>query len=151
MDRITEWTKVWSQLLDVCTQEGIVTVIPAGNSGFGDFKDLSSFLPQALASTTGSTIVVGGVFSDGHLHVNTTLDFEHGPPAIGVYAQSFRVLGASDSSDTGITQYGGTSFASPAVVSVFISRALCCSQVSGRPSCILSFSAFACVTVAGQS
>jgi hypothetical protein len=95
--------------------------------------------------------VVGGVFSDGHFMVNTTLDFERGPPAIGVYAQSFEVVGASGSSDTENEDYDGTSFASPAVVSVFISRALCCSQVSGRPSCILSFSAFACVTVAGQS
>jgi hypothetical protein len=113
-----EWTKVWTQLLDECSQNGIVTVIPAGNTGFSSLRDLSDFVPQGLATSTSSTIVVGGVFSDGHFSVNTTLDFEQGPPAIGVYAQSSQVFGASGSSDTENVQYDGTSFASPAVVSV---------------------------------
>jgi subtilisin family serine protease len=104
-------SELMSELLQECWDNGIVTVVAAGNDG-GMGKNLGQTLPQSLGKPNNPLITVGGINNDGSLWPDTTPEGKAGSITVSLTAN---VKCASSTDPNGSQQNSGTSFAAPQV------------------------------------
>jgi hypothetical protein len=106
--------ELFEDLLRDCWENGIVTVIAAGNEG-RDGIDLSQRVPQSLGRANNPLITVGGIEDDGSLWAATTPEGTGANPGSITVSLAAKGQCASSTEPHGSQEFSGTSFAAPQV------------------------------------